>query len=160
MSKMSLFTNLDTCIHKKLLVLLFYVIVILGVYYLAVCYLNYPYAKEAVVSLFVCENIFRQAFGEEVVYRLLPLMAVISLFGTNKFALTIVIISMSTYFALGHLGLKSLIPIGFSGIVLSIIFLQFGGYKKQYLQGLLWSGFAHSLANFSIFVFIPAIFFS
>ena len=160
MSSISPLKSLNGTFRFKLLVSFLYVLLIIITYYTAVYLVNYPHATRPVLSIGYYEYLIRQAFGEEVMYRLFPLALAVSLFGVNWIVLSLVIVSVSTYFAIGHIGLLSLFPVGVAGVLLSLAFLQFGGYDKKYLNGLLWCGFIHSFCNFSFFVFVPALFFN
>ncbi len=144
---------------QKIKVALICTICALLPYYAAVFTIDYPHTKWVRNDYYYYECMFRLVLGEEALYRLLPLMLVIEIFGVRWWVIFITILSTSTYFALIHNGYSSLLAIGPAAVLFSIAFLSFGGLNKKYLQAFIWCSLIHTAMNLIVFVFVPIVFY-
>ncbi len=127
-------------------------------YYTAVHTINYPQSNWIQKDLIFYQLLIIRAFGEEVVFRLIPLATAIHLFGVRWRVLIPLIALTSTYFSLLHNDAESLLALGPGSILLAIAFLYYGGLKRDYLRGLIWCGSIHIAISAVILILVPLVF--
>lgn len=92
--------------------------------------------------------IFSLALFEEVMFRLLPIYFILTR-DLDKYILHAIIIS-SIVFGYIHGSALNILTQGFTGMILSIVFLKCGGFFEDFAKGTLSSTFAHVIFNLVI----------
>ena len=123
-----------------------------------ICYLvlgnlvNYPFNwfMLAPIRPYSAFLITKNAFGEEAVFRLIPIAILTSLLNKNNPVFYLIIFFIALFFAYCHLGIISLIVIGPISIMLTVAYLKFGGYSNKHLKAFLITGSIHSIVNLSL----------
>ena len=86
------------------------------------------------------------AFGEEMVFRVIPLAGLMFYLTRDLRVLLLVVLVSSILFALTH-NHPEIILLSITGVVLSLSYLKFGGYTGQYMKALMYCGGIHYLVN-------------
>lgn len=86
------------------------------------------------------------SYGEEVVYRSLLLAGIMHFATRDIRVLLVVAVLTSLWFALAH-GRSDTAIIVVGGLVLSIVYLKFGGYVGRYMKALVYAGSIHYVGN-------------
>jgi len=94
--------------------------------------------------------LFSAALIEEWIFRFLPLLIVVRIFGKSPIVFVTMIIS-SVIFGACHGGPINIMFQGVSGFFFCIVFLKCGGFQSRPLKALLSSTTSHFLFNLVIF---------
>lgn len=87
------------------------------------------------------------SYGEEVIFRMIPLGGVMYFCTHDTRILTMVIIATSFMFANAHAFYLDTGLIAAAGAVFSLAYLKFGGYVGQYTKALFFTGSVHFIGN-------------
>ncbi len=124
--------------------------VVFAVWFFIPMYLN-PYPLEYISINLSPENIaflIGTSFGEEFTFRVLPILGAFLLFPKNTTVALITGIGMAYFFGMWHewlLTQKTCLGIG--GIILTVIYLKFGGASGEPFRGLIACGSNHTVCN-------------
>ncbi len=111
-----------------------------------------PYPLEYLAIRLSPENaavFFAASFGEEFTFRAIPILLAYFLFPKNTMFALAAGIGMAYFFGMWHewiLTQKTFLGIG--GIVLTFIYLKFGGASGEPFKGFIACGSSHTVCNF------------
>ena len=91
-------------------------------------------------------EIFIDAFGEEVLFRVIPIAGLVFFITRDLRILLTVVLLSSILFASLHQS-PEVILLTITGLVLSLSYLKLGGYTSRYMKALMYCGGIHSLVN-------------
>ena len=138
---------------QTILILLSLILLSLITYLSLGTIINYPFGWNGLVNItpYTTMIIAKNAFGEEVIFRFIPFFAILKIINKKSVIFYLFVLAMSLIFAYLHIGLPSLIALGPIGLMLSISYLKFGGYRNNHLRAFLLTGAGHTLINFSLY---------
>lgn len=91
------------------------------------------------------------AFLEEIIFRFIPILFCVKIFGISRWSLLVVFL-VSCEFGYFHYGFVSIFLQGVSGILYSIVYIKCGGFQRRHFKALLSSTVAHALYNGTLMV--------